>query len=50
MQYIDYDAQAAPFGTAAEQESERRERVRLYPSDAPPAEWEDEWVDLGGEG
>jgi hypothetical protein len=22
----------------------------LYPANAPHAEWEDEWVDLGGEG
>jgi hypothetical protein len=28
----------------------RPERRRTYPEDAPPAEWEDEQIDLGGEG
>jgi hypothetical protein len=50
MQHTDQDAQSAPLSPTAEQEAERTERLRLYPADAPPAEWEDEWVDLGGEG
>jgi hypothetical protein len=50
MLSINHDTQAAPFDTTTERESERRERVRLYPPDTPATEWEDEWVDLGGEG
>ena len=54
MRYIDQDAQPAPPGATRGEELERKELVRperrrLYPPDAPPAEWEDEWVDLGGE-
>ena len=50
MQPIDQDARPAPSSTTRGKETERPERRRLYPADAPPAEWEDEWVDLGGEG
>jgi hypothetical protein len=50
MQYSDQDARPAPSSTTRGKETERPERRRLYPADAPPAEWEDEWVDLGGEG
>ena len=55
MRYSDQDAQTAPSGATRGKELERKElerseRRRLYPADAPPAEWEDEWVDLGGEG
>jgi hypothetical protein len=50
MQFIDDDAQPAPFNTAADETAERPERLRQYAADAPPSEWEDEWVDLGGEG
>jgi hypothetical protein len=31
-------------------EPERPERRHLYPAGVPPAEWEDEWVDLGARG
>jgi hypothetical protein len=50
MQPIDEDLRPAPFGPTTEEEPERRTRRRHYPADAPPAVWEDEWVDLGGEG
>ncbi len=50
MQPTDQDARPVPFSTTAGDESERLERRRRYPADAPPAQWEDEWVDLGGEG
>jgi hypothetical protein len=50
MQYTDQDARPAPPGTTRGKEPERPERRRVYSADAPPAEWEDEWVDLGGEG
>jgi hypothetical protein len=50
MLHIDHDAQAGPAGTMASEESSHAERVRQYAADAPPAEWEDEWVDIGGEG
>jgi hypothetical protein len=50
MQHIDQDARTAPFSTTTGEESERPQRRRQYPADAPPADWEDEWVDLGGEG
>ena len=50
MQHINDDARPAPFSTTTREEPERSERLRLYAADAPPAEWEDEWVDLGGEG
>jgi hypothetical protein len=49
MQYSDQDARPAPPGAPRGKEPERPER-RHDPADAPPAEWEDEWVDLGGEG
>jgi hypothetical protein len=39
-QYADQDAQ----GTTA---AEEQERIR---DDAPPVPWEDQWVDIGGEG
>jgi hypothetical protein len=50
MNYFDQDARPAPFNNTTEDEIERPERLRLYAADEPPAEWEDEWVDLGGEG
>jgi hypothetical protein len=50
MQHIHDDAQPAPFNTTAEVAAEHTERLRQYAADAPPSEWEDEWVDLGGEG
>ena len=50
MQSSDQDAQPAPPGATRGKEPERPERRRLDPADAPPADWEDEWVDLGGEG
>ena len=50
MQYSDQDARPAPPGATRGKETERPERRHLDPADAPPAEWEDEWVDLGGEG
>jgi hypothetical protein len=50
MQNTDQDIQAAPLTDTTGQESGRSERLRLDTPDAPPAEWEHEWVDLGGEG
>jgi hypothetical protein len=50
MQSSDQDARPAPAGATRGKEPERPERRRLDPADASPAEWEDEWVDLGGEG
>jgi hypothetical protein len=43
MEHVDQDVQAAPFGRTAGEESERME-------DSPRVGWEDEWVDIGGEG
>lgn len=50
MQPIDEDVRPAPFSDTTGGEPERSKRRRDYPADAPPAAWEDEWVDLGGEG
>jgi hypothetical protein len=50
VQFIDEEVQPAPFNTTTEEETERQERRRQYAAEAPPADWEDEWVDLGGEG
>jgi hypothetical protein len=50
MQDIDRDRQPAPFGSPTEEDSERPGRLRYEGEEAAPAEWEDEWVDLGGEG
>lgn len=49
MHHRDQDDRPAPFGTP-EEEVERSGRLPLHAADDPPAEWEDEWVDLGGEG
>ena len=50
MQDTNHDARPVPSSTTAEDTAERPERLRHYAADAPPAEWEDEYVDLGGEG
>jgi hypothetical protein len=50
MQDTNHDARPAPLSTTADDAAERSERLRVYAADAPPAEWEDEYVDLGGEG
>jgi hypothetical protein len=50
MQETNHDARPAPFSNSTEDATERSDRLRLYVADALPAEWEDEYVDLGGEG
>jgi hypothetical protein len=50
MQDTNHDARPAPLSTTTEGTAERSERRRVYAADAPPADWEDEYVDLGGEG
>jgi hypothetical protein len=50
MEQTNGDARPAPFRFTADEDAERPERLRVYPADAPPPEWEDEHVDLGGEG
>jgi hypothetical protein len=50
MQLFRDEARPAPFNTTAEDAAEHAERPRHDAADVPPSEWEDEWVDLGGEG
>jgi hypothetical protein len=50
MHDTNHDARPAPLGTTTEDAADRMGRLRIYADDALPAEWEDEYVDLGGEG
>jgi hypothetical protein len=49
MQDINRDGWHEPNGAPPDWNT-RPERRRTYPPDAPRSEWEDEYVDLGGEG
>jgi hypothetical protein len=49
MQNTNGDERHAPPEPAPEG-NDRPERRRTYPEGAPPADWEDDHIDLGGEG